>query len=256
MSDSSTVSTKKQFLVLWLAGMLGVLSTLQLNVPIPQGTPLPLPLQYIKLLGLIQPTILLAVAVFVGITLAPKVGLSAPFTAAIARGDRLSTAIKPQVLPGLVGGLLGAIALSTISSLWSPFLPWDFLAKAKEQPTPLLVRLLYGGITEELLLRWGLMTLLVWLGWRLLQRRKGQPRTRYVVGAIVLSSLFFGMAHLPILFALGSQVTLSLISYILVANSLFGAIAGYLYWRRGLESAMIAHVFAHVGMITISVLVK
>ena len=35
---------------------------------------------------------------------------------------------------------------------------------------PLVVKLLYGGITEELMVRWGVMTLLLWLGWRLLQR--------------------------------------------------------------------------------------
>jgi membrane protease YdiL (CAAX protease family) len=39
---------------------------------------------------------------------------------------------------------------------------------------------------------------------------------------------------------------------VIVANSLFGLIAGYLYWKRGLESAMLAHMLAHVLLLTAS----
>ena len=38
----------------------------------------------------------------------------------------------------------------------------------------------------------------------------------------------------------------------IVANSIFGLIAGYLYWKRGLESAMFAHMVAHVLLLTAS----
>ena len=30
------------------------------------------------------------------------------------------------------------------------------------------------------------------------------------------------------------------------ANTVFGVLFGFLYWRRGLESAMVAHALAHV----------
>jgi membrane protease YdiL (CAAX protease family) len=45
------------------------------------------------------------------------------------------------------------------------------------------------------------------------------------------------------------KLTIALTSYVIAANSAFGFIAGYLYWKKGLESAMIAHMFAHVVMI-------
>jgi len=35
-------------------------------------------------------------------------------------------------------------------------------------------------------------------------------------------------------------------AYIIIGNALFGPIAGYLFWRYGLETAIIAHVCAHV----------
>jgi membrane protease YdiL (CAAX protease family) len=48
------------------------------------------------------------------------------------------------------------------------------------------------------------------------------------------------------------QATAALIVFVVAANSLFGLIAGYLYWKKGLESAMIAHMLAHVVMLTAS----
>ncbi len=115
---------------------------------------------------------------------------------------------------------------------------------------PLPTRLLYGGFTEELLLRWGVMTLLVWAAWRLLQRGQGQPRAIYLASAIVISSVVFGLGHLPIAFALSSEVTSTLVFYIIAGNGVFGLIAGYLYWKKGLEAAMLAHMMAHVVLVT------
>ena len=115
---------------------------------------------------------------------------------------------------------------------------------------PLATRLLSGGITEELLLRWGVMTLLVWLAWRLLQKGKGKPRAVWFVSAIIISSVVFGLGHLPLVRALAVNFTVAIVGYIVVANALFGFIAGYLYWKRGLEAAIIAHMLAHVVIIT------
>jgi len=42
----------------------------------------------------------------------------------------------------------------------------------------------------------------------------------------------------------------ALILYVIGGNFIFGSIAGYLYWKKGLEAAMIAHMLAHVVMLT------
>lgn len=117
---------------------------------------------------------------------------------------------------------------------------------------PLPTRLLYGGITEELLLRWGLMTLLVWAAWRLFQKGQNKPKSAYFVSAILISSIVFGIGHLPIAFLLFPRPTAALVTFVIVANSLFGLIAGYLYWKKGLEAAIIAHMLAHVVMFAAS----
>jgi hypothetical protein len=41
-------------------------------------------------------------------------------------------------------------------------------------------------------------------------------------------------------------------SFIVIANALFGLIAGYLYWNKGLESARIARMLVHIVMFTAS----
>jgi membrane protease YdiL (CAAX protease family) len=101
------------------------------------------------------------------------------------------------------------------------------------------------------MLRWGLLTVLVWLLWRFLQKAEGTPNVQYVVLAITISALIFGLGHLPLAFEISPQVTTPLTIYIVVGNTLFGLIAGYLYWQKGLESAMIAHMVFHVVIATI-----
>lgn len=110
---------------------------------------------------------------------------------------------------------------------------------------PLLARILYGGVTEELLLRWGVMTTLLWLAWRFIHRRRGLPGASSVWIAITISALLFGLGHLPTAAALVGHLSASIVFFVVVVNAMFGVLFGYLYWRVGLEAAMIAHGTAH-----------
>ncbi len=94
------------------------------------------------------------------------------------------------------------------------------------------------------------MTLLVWLPYRAIQKREGEVRAGYFLAAIAISAIVFGLGHLPVARVLSPTVTAPLVAYVIIANALFGVVAGYLYWRRGLESAVIAHMLAHVVMLT------
>jgi hypothetical protein len=241
--------------------MAGVLSFLLVDLdalikilPIPVGTEIPTFTPLLKLLSLIQPAVILSIAVLVGVALAPKVGLSSPVAQAVASGGDPVSPFKPQIVPGIVGGLAGGVAIILIALVSKPFLSPEVVARISElgKFLPLPTRLLYGGITEELLLRWGLMTLLVWAMRRLFQKGQERPKQVYFVGAIVISSVVFGIGHLPIAFMLVPEATLALTLFVIVGNSVFGLIAGYLYWKKGLESAMLAHMLAHVVIFTAS----
>jgi membrane protease YdiL (CAAX protease family) len=89
------------------------------------------------------------------------------------------------------------------------------------------------------------MTLLVWVGWRLFQKGQSKPASSSFVFAILISAFVFGVGHLPVAIMLG-ETGAAVVLFVIVANSAFGIVAGYLYWKYGLESAMIAHVLGHV----------
>jgi membrane protease YdiL (CAAX protease family) len=253
-------SNKRLFLILWIAGMAGVLSFLLVDLsalimalPLPEGTPPPdlPPPALLKLLAIIQPAVLTSLAVLVGIWLAPKVGLQAPAAEAVANGQPFLPALRPQILPGVIAGLASGVAIVATWVIAKPFLPEEFVTRAQEfnKFIPHVVRILYGGFTEEILLRWGLMTFLVWVMSRLFQRGQGSTRRIFFVAAIVISAVVFGVGHLPVASALAGGLTLPIGIYVITGNSLFGIVAGFLYWRRGLEAAMLAHMFAHLVLI-------
>ena len=246
----------KLFLILWAVGTLGVVSFFLLvdldrliaSFPIPAGTEVPAFTPLIKILSMIQPTVLVAISTMIGVALAHKVGLSSPVAEAAAKSESLLEPLRTQIVPGVVGGLLGGIAIVAVAAIFNLSLPSGAAERISEfgKLIPLATRILYGGITEEVLLRWGFMTLLVWAAWRILQKGQGRPSTAHFVGAIITSSVIFGIGHLPIAYMLFPEKTIALTLFVVVGNSVFGLIAGYLYWRRGLESAIIAHMLTHV----------
>ena len=58
--------------------------------------------------------------------------------------------------------------------------------------------------------------------------------------AIVLSAVLFGLGHLPVTASLVALTPL-IVTRAIVLNGIGGIAFGWLYWRKGLESAMIAH---------------
>lgn len=241
--------------------MLGVLSFLLVDlealiraVPLPEGTPPPdlPPMWLFKILSLIQPTVIVTVAVLAGVGLASRVGLHAPAAEAVANGEGFAEKLMPQILPGVIAGLMSGVAIVLSWVVAKPYLTDEFIERAQEfnKTLPAITRFLYGGFTEEILLRWGFMTFLVWAAWRLFQRGVGVPKAVYVVAAIVISALVFGIGHLPIASMLAGYLSPPLVIYVITANSIFGLAAGFLYWLRGLESAIIAHISAHVVLIS------
>jgi hypothetical protein len=241
-TDTAQVPRLRLGLLLWLAGMLGaVVMTVTMLPQLFRTVPLPAPLWVVSLASLAQSAVLLALAVWAGVALARKVGLHAPAFEAVAARRPLAPGLRPQLLAGLIAGFLGGMLLFAVNR-YAP----AALAQLQEQFTPpLLARLLYGGFTEELLLRWGFMTVLIWLAWRLLQRRTGAPRTVYIWLGIVISAVVFGAGHLPAASMLVGKLTADVVVFVVVANSVFGVLFGYLFWRYGLEAAMIAHGTAH-----------
>jgi membrane protease YdiL (CAAX protease family) len=106
-----------------------------------------------------------------------------------------------------------------------------------------LLACFYGGIDEEILLRLFLFSLLAWLigfAWRL---PDGKPTLGVLWVANIVAAVLFGLGHLPTTAALVTLTPLLVVRALLL-NGLLGVAAGYLFWRYGLEAAMLAHFSA------------
>lgn len=206
-----------------------------------------------RALSLINPAILTMAGVALGCWLAPKVGLDAPLAAALARRERVGPVLRRQTGPAVAVGVAVALVLIVygwLSRDWFAGAP----AAASFQP-PLVTKLLYGGIGEELLTRWGLMTLFVWVAWKVAGGPAPVPSWCYWAGAM-LAAVLFAIGHLPLLYMLMPAPPPLLILAVLLGNTLPGLLFGWLYWRRGIEAAMIAHALAHALATLVAALVQ
>jgi len=199
---------------------------------------------------LVNPSIFLLIAVLVGTLLYTQAGLEVPFLQSFIWRKPLENG-RNRLVYGVVGGLLTGLALSLGGWLFQPHIPAEFTELSENLKLTLVAKLLYGGITEELLLRYGLMTLLVWLVFKLTKKLNN---TTYWVG-LLLSTLVFALGHFPVAFQAVESPSALLLTYILLGNSVGGLAFGWLYWKKGLESAFLAHMCAHLVMTGLSSLV-
>lgn len=226
-------------------GVLG-LSSMAL-MPLPDVASAPVPPLLLRALTFLQPAILLALATWAGCKLAARLDLKTPLIdAAITRSDPWPV-VKAQLGAALVCAPIAAAVLSGWWLALRGYLPERFLVEAEKQALPLLVRIGYGGIVEEILVRWGLMSSVAYGAWRLIARDvvvPVPPRAVFVF-AIVVTAVLFGVGHLPYARFLAGVLTPWLVFYVVGGNAIFGLLAGWLFWRRGLEAAIFAHMLLH-----------
>ncbi len=209
----------------------------------PELQALPAPAQ--RALLALNPLLLVIVASLVGAVCAPRAGLRSVLGGTAARTGDHRLWLESAAL-----GLLVGAAVWALDALWLPWLGdgGRALAQAQQSASPgqrLALGMLYGGMTEEILARWGLMSLLLWG----LSRCLGPGRVRWAAwGSIVLSALAFGCAHLPAL-ALQVDMDAMLVARTLLLNGLGGVLYGWLFWRHHLEAAMASHALSHVALV-------
>lgn len=89
-------------------------------------------------------------------------------------------------------------------------------------------------------MRLGLFSLLAWLLAKIIHTPEGLPTAGVLWGVNFTVAVLFGLGHLPATAALVPLTPLMIIRALLL-NGLAGLVYGYLYWKYGLEAAMLAH---------------
>ncbi|MDD3190811.1 MAG: CPBP family intramembrane metalloprotease [Candidatus Pacebacteria bacterium] len=147
--------------------------------------------------------------------------------------------------------LIGAVTAVTIYVSDILFTLQGAAISTHQSYAPIWQKLLasfYGGIAEEILLRLFLMTFFVWIGMKMFKQE--QPTKTGILISIVLAAIIFGLGHLPVTASL-TALSPIIISRAIVLNGIGGIVFGWLFWKKGLESAIIAHFTTDVFLLTL-----
>lgn len=233
------------FWILLAAVAVGLIALIPYGLTL-EGESLSLAVLPVLLPQFIVQIILYSVLLWIGLRLSPMVGLELPLLTGKAEGKTwkivllavslgLLTGVAMILLDGFVFAPRLEAELSMLEGLSGSITPprWQgFLAS------------FYGGIVEEVMMRLFLMTLIIWLGSKF---GKKSPSRLVVWFAILFAGLAFGLAHLPTAVVLGVPLTPLYILRTLVLNCA-GLLYGWLYWKKGFESAMVAHFSTDIAV--------
>lgn len=235
-------------LILLLLGFIGVLSLLTSGFSVENLPPEVLAMfsqDELRYLMLVNPAVLTIIAVIAGTLVLDRTGLTVPFLESLIQGSVKISILLEQLKWGIPLGLITGIFLYFFASWFEHMLPGEFALLAADFEPSIAMKLLYGGICEEILLRFGLMTVFVCLAVVLF--KKLNPAIYW--SSIVLAAILFGMGHLGVLFKAIDAPSVAITFYVLAGNSIAGIVLGWLYWKKGLEASMIGHVCMHLSMI-------
>ncbi len=248
----------KLFLILWAGTLVGLVAVLPYSLSTQSGTmaaylaQLTIPLWVVIAAQIAQNAVLFGVAAAVGLLLACRIGLGLPFLEGWLNGRPIWQRLpRVAALAVPVGAIGSALVIAVDTWVFSPGL--KALLAASGAPASAtaappawqgLLASFYGGIAEEVLLRLFMLTLLAWLGSLISHDAQGRPTLAVLWIANVLAAVLFGLGHLPGTAAAGIPLTALVVVRAVVLNGLLGIAFGWLYWTRGLESAMIGHFSA------------
>src|SRR4030095_16614499 len=136
------------FAMWWRLAVLGAFGVASLLLaPLEQLVPLPIDPLAVRALSMIQPAVLTLLMAALGLWAAPKVDLDAPVVRAWAEGKSVWPALRPQLVPAVLGGLAVAALLVAYAN-YLQTQPAAAPLLTLEMPLP--TRLLYGGMIHEL----------------------------------------------------------------------------------------------------------
>ena len=210
-------------------------------------------------------TVFLAVCALAGALAVPPSFVGTPVSAFIAaaagylglrvwRWSRLPSAIRTDGSSGAqrlvwpagafaLGLAVGLLILAVIRLFVEPSVPAAGTRIAAAGLLPIWRRLaiiFVAAVTEELVFRLILLSLIAGALSRLLPRGAEAPSLGVMWTANVLSALAFGMVHLPAWTALG-PMSAGLVMMVLTLNGLAGLVMGHVFVSRGIVAAMWVH---------------
>ena len=154
---------------------------------------------------------------------------------------------KSGLIPTIVLTVIGSIIFIALEyGVFANIIP-EIAALYEAKPTIayMISCLTYGGVLEEIMMRWFLLSLLAFIIWKLFFRKEEAAPKGVMIGVNIVVALLFAAGHLPT-----TAMTMGITPLILVRcfslNSLAGLICGHLYMKHGIQYAMLSHAGFHI----------
>jgi len=193
-------------------------------------------IELVIVIGAIQAAILTFISTFFGLKLARKVNLELNF-----KFNKDSF-----ILSAIIGMVTALIISGSDKLIFAKYLPEQTEAYTFS-PLYFIGSISYGGIIEEVMLRLFVMSLIVFILWKVFAKSEDKlsiPNWIYI-SSIFLAAILFAAGHIPANDQLYGLSTPILIRCFLL-NGIGGIGFGYLYWKKGLSYAMSAHMLTHI----------
>ncbi|MGZ3173766.1 MAG: CPBP family glutamic-type intramembrane protease [Croceibacterium sp.] len=196
-----------------------------------------------------QGIVVIAICSRIGLWAARRVGFALPIFDAIASRAPIPWAGRAALVAigaGFAGGALDVLLDAFV------FVPSKVLALDAGQPAAWegFLASFYGGISEEVIFRLFLLSLVALGLHRLLLGSGGRDRplpSAIFWTANVIAALTFSLGHLPATAAL-APLTTSLVVRAIALNGILALLFGSLYRRYGFEMAILAHFSADIAL--------
>jgi Type II CAAX prenyl endopeptidase Rce1-like len=226
--------------VLGIAAALPYIYALFRHMIVRSGS-LPMPLPVLVTAQLMQSAIVFGGIVALGILLAGKAGIDAPILHRWLYRTGQGYPAGWVRTPLAWGVALGVITFLSYLLVFFPLIPeWPWHEEAALPVWKRFFICLYGGINIELLMRFFLLSLFLWLLKKITRDSSPRPRPGIFWIANTIVALIYAAGHLPAAKSL-MPLTPIVLTAVLLPTAIAGLAFGYLTWKRGIEAAMLAH---------------
>ena len=157
------------------------------------------------------------------------------------------TITKQPLIASIIVSIVGGATLILSDLLFFGKYSEVIMSSYSVKPTIsyLTAAVIYGGVIEEVMLRLFWMSAVVFVLWKLFNRKNECPSTGILTAANIIAAVLFAAGHLPATAAtLGISPMIVFRCFLL--NGGMGLMFGWLYRKYGLRYSMIAHGGCHI----------
>ncbi|STY28463.1 Uncharacterised protein [Legionella wadsworthii] len=196
--------------------------------------------------AILQTLFMVFILSLAGAVLSPTTGLHDSLLDALLQGSAGISALTPILLPLVLYSFFGLMGfLILYYGIMARLITKTNMEIMANLRNALGVDgcVLYGGVVEEVIARWGLMNLATFFAFLFTR----QHPVLIIWLSMLVSGLIFAISQLPAYLAAGCTSSRRFIYSLILLNLYTSFLFGYLFWQYGLLTAILAHMLFHLG---------